>query len=230
VISAYLDSVEKALAFDRSLSRSVRHELEDHLREVVAADPEGAGPDAESRAIAKFGDPRIIAAQFAIVSLSKQTTRTAIAITLVIAGIFTMMKVRIAWYEAMLWTTAEPLTMLSGIFVAIDRYSFWLSVVAGIAIWAQFRRRRRLSAELNASYRRHLYRSFLLCLVATTFIIVSIISDGMLTAFRLYSIDLGATALVPIFSMTIEIACAFVLAVLLLRWQQRMAAAMALSQ
>ena len=64
MISDYLDSLVGALSFDRPLSGRVRQEVEDHLREAVAADPE-----AERRAIANFGDPRVIAAEFAMVSL-----------------------------------------------------------------------------------------------------------------------------------------------------------------
>jgi hypothetical protein len=59
VISDYLDSLVGALSFDRPLSGRVRQEVEDHLREAVAADPAGDGPEAERRAIANFGDPRV---------------------------------------------------------------------------------------------------------------------------------------------------------------------------
>jgi len=87
VISDYLDSLVGALSFDRPLSGRVRQEVEDHLREAVAADPAGDGPEAERRAIANFGDPRVIAAEFAMVSLAKQTRRVGAAIILVIAGV-----------------------------------------------------------------------------------------------------------------------------------------------
>jgi dsRNA-specific ribonuclease len=46
VISDYLESLVGALSFDRSLSRRVRQEVEDHLREAVAADPMGDGLEA----------------------------------------------------------------------------------------------------------------------------------------------------------------------------------------
>ena len=98
MISDYLDSLVGALSFDRPLSGRVRQEVEDHLREAVAADPAGDGPEAERRAIANFGDPRVIAAEFAMVSLAKQTRRVGAAIILVIAGVFIAMKARVAWY------------------------------------------------------------------------------------------------------------------------------------
>src|SRR5262249_58129565 len=49
VISEYLDRLARELEFDPPLSRRVRREVEEHLREAAAADP---GPDAEDRAIA----------------------------------------------------------------------------------------------------------------------------------------------------------------------------------
>jgi len=57
VISAYLERLGAALSFDPLLARCVRAEVEDHLREAVAADPMGDGLAAERRAIANFGDP-----------------------------------------------------------------------------------------------------------------------------------------------------------------------------
>jgi len=42
--------------------------VEDHLWEAVAADPSEESREAQRRAIAGFGDPRLIAAQFAAVS------------------------------------------------------------------------------------------------------------------------------------------------------------------
>ena len=74
LISEYVELLTRELSFDRSLSRGVRQEVEDHLREAVAADPSGQGPDAERRAIANFGDPRVIVSEFATLSLAKQTT------------------------------------------------------------------------------------------------------------------------------------------------------------
>ena len=101
MISDYLDSLVGALSFDRSLSGRVRQEVEDHLREAVAADPMGDEIEAQRRAIANFGDPHVIAGQFAVVSLAQQTRRVGVAIILVVAGVFIAMKARVAWYAMM---------------------------------------------------------------------------------------------------------------------------------
>ena len=84
MISAYAEMLAGKLSFDRSLSRGVRQEVEDHLWEAVAADPAGNETEAQRRAIANFGDPHVIAAQLAAAWLAKQTRKVGIAVILVI--------------------------------------------------------------------------------------------------------------------------------------------------
>jgi hypothetical protein len=103
VISEYVDVLAAKLSFDRSLSRRVRHEVEDHLREAVAVDPAGSALEAERRAVARFGDPLDIAAQFATLSLARQTRRAGVAFVLVILAVFAAMKARVAWYALRQW-------------------------------------------------------------------------------------------------------------------------------
>jgi hypothetical protein len=122
MISAYLESLAGALSFDRSLSRCVRQEVEDHLWEAVAADPISDRLEAERRAIANFGDPHVIAAQFAVVSLAKQTRRVGAAVVLVVAGVFIVMKARIEWYAATQWAISDDMKAVGGIVGLIDRF------------------------------------------------------------------------------------------------------------
>jgi HAAS len=138
VISDYVDSLAGALSFNQSLSRRVRQEVEDHLRESVAADPAGSGAEAERRAIARFGDPRLLAAQFALVSLVKQARSLAAAIILIVAVVFIAMKARVAWYALTQWSMADDARALSAIVLSIDRYAFWLSVLFAIAGFVYF--------------------------------------------------------------------------------------------
>ncbi len=207
MISEYLELLAAALSFDRSLSRRVRQEVEDHLRGAVAADPRGNRLEAEERAIANFGDPQLIAAQFAMVSLAKRTRGAGIAVILVIAGVFITMKARVAWYAVMQCAISEDIRAVSGIVGSIDRYAFWLSVVIGIGGWAYICGRR-IPAEFHAGYRRQLRRFRRLCRAATAALVVSVISDALLTALRLPGAELSAQSLLPIFSIVIEVACA----------------------
>ena len=54
-------------------------------------------------------------------------------------------------------------------------------------------------------------RFFVLCCAAAAALIVSVISDGVLTALLLRGMELSAGLLVPVFSMAIEIACVGIL-------------------
>jgi hypothetical protein len=212
LISDYLCSLADALRFDRSLSRCVVQEVEDHLQEAAAADPAGGRREAERRAIANFGDPHALAAQFATVSLARQARRTGAVLILVAATVFVTMKSRVAWYAVAQWTTSDDVKEVGAIAGLVDHYSFWFSVVVGIAGFAYISGRR-ISPVLDAGYRRQLRLSFVLCLVAATALTVSVISDGVLTALQLRGTEFCAGALVPVISMAFEVMGVGVLAV-----------------
>jgi hypothetical protein len=76
--------------------------------------------------------------------------------------------------------------------------------------WAYIRSRG-IPAALHPAYRRQLRRFFLLCITPAAALVVSVISDGVLTALRLLGTELSAEFLVPIVLMVIEIACAGIL-------------------
>src|SRR5437867_3203722 len=112
---------------------------------------------------------------------------------------------------------------LSQIVVSVDRYAFWLSVVAGLAGW-MYIHGCRTPAAFSREYRGQLRRFSLLCSAATGALIVSVVSDGILTSLRLIGAQWSAVFLVPIFSMAIEVACAGVLVSYIRGMAQRTAA------
>jgi hypothetical protein len=227
VISHYLDSLSGALSLDRSLARCVRQEVEDHLHEAVAADPSGDRVGAERRAISNFGDPYAIAAQFAVISLAKQTRRVGAAVILVIAGVFIAMRARVAWYAVTQWVMCEDLEAVRGIVGLIDRYSFWLSVIIGVGSFAYISVGR-IPQSFYPAYYRQLRCFFLLCTAATGALVISVTSDAALTALELFGTKLPTEFLVPVFSMAIEIICAGVLVFQIRSMTQQTAATAAL--
>jgi HAAS domain-containing protein len=210
MIADYVERLGRELSFDRSLARTVRQEVEDHLWEAVAADAAGDMRAAQQRAIANFGDPHTIAAQFAMVSLARHSQRAGLAAVLIIASVFIAMKARIAWNAGAHWVMSEDMRAVSGLVVQVDRYAFWLSVVIGLGGWAYIVSRR-IPVVFHPVFRRQLRRFFWLCCGAAAALVVSVISDGVLTALLLRGTDLSAGVLVPIISMAIEIACAGIL-------------------
>jgi hypothetical protein len=212
MIQDYLELLAYELSFDRSLSRCVRQEVEDHLWEAVAAYSAGDTLAAQQRAVANFGDARAIAAQFAVISLARHSRRAGVAAVLVIAGVFIAMKARIAWYAAAQWAISDDMRAVGGLVVQIDRYAFWLSVIIGLG-GCVYIVSRQIPATFHPAYRRQLRRFFVLCCAATAALVASVISDGVLTALQMRGTELSAGFLVSIVSMAIEIACVGILLV-----------------
>jgi len=206
MIQDYLDSLSRELDFDRSLSRRVREEVEDHLWEAVEASPTGNELEAQARAIASFGDARTIAAQFAVISLAVRSRRAGIAAVFVIASVYVAMKARIAWYAAAQWAIGDDMRAVSGLVLQIDRYAFLVSMIIGLGGFIYIRSRQ-IPAAFHPAYRRQLRRFFLLCAATVAALVVSVSSDAVLTALQLRGPGLSAMSLVPILSMAIEVAC-----------------------
>src|SRR5262249_12915747 len=160
-----------------------------------------------------FGEPEIIAAQFAVISLMKRTRRAGLALVVVIAGAFIAMKARIAWYAVMEFSAvSDDVRAVSAAVASIDRTAFWLSLIIGIAGSLYiYLSGRRIPASFHSAFRRQLHRCFLLCALATGALLVSVICDGVLTALRLSGGDVSAEFLVPILLVAAEIAGAGVL-------------------
>jgi hypothetical protein len=207
VISEYVERLASELDFDPSLSRRVRREVEDHLWEAVSADPATDRLEAERRAVANFGDPRAIAARFAVVSLTNRARRLGAAAVLLVAAAFVVMKARFSWYGLMQWPAPQGIGSLGSILVSIDLCAFWLSFFAGTAGWLYIGRLRFPTALTDES-RRQLGRFSGLCLTATGALVVSVVCDGALTVLRFAGKRPFLEFLLPAFSMAVEIACA----------------------
>lgn len=175
--------------------------------EAVAANPAADRREAARRAVADFGDPRVIATQFAVLSLAKQARRVGVAAVLMVAAVFVAMKARLTWYGVMGSPTVDPMRALGEIVISIDRGAFWLSFLAGIACW-RYVERLRIPAAFTAEYRVRLRRFAFLSSAATAALIASVISDGVLTSLRLSGTGWSAESLLPVFSMAVEVACA----------------------
>jgi hypothetical protein len=210
MIENYLELLARELDFDRSLSRCVRQEVEDHLWEAVAANPAGNSFEAQRQAVANFGDARAIAAEFAVISLAWHSRRAGVAALLVIVSVFVAMKARVAWYAAMQLTISDDLRAAGSLVITIDRYAFLSSVVIGLGGWIYIRSRQ-IPTAFDPAYRRQLRRFFLLCGAAAAGLVVSVISDAVLTALQLSGTGLSAEFLLPILSMAIELVCVCIL-------------------
>jgi hypothetical protein len=219
MIADYLEQLSDTLSFDRALSRCVVHEVEDHLREAVAADPARDRLEAERRAIENFGDARVLAAEFAAVSLARSTRKVGVAVIIAVATVLLAMRARIAWYAALQWTMREDAREFAAIVISIDRIAFWLAVALGAGALIAIARQR-VPAAFHPRYRKPLRGAFLLCGCAAGALAVSVIGDGVLTALQVGT-NLCAGAAVPLLSMAVELACAGVVIALILNTMRR---------
>ena len=213
MIARYLAELEGALRFDPGLARRVAREVEDHLHEAVAAHASVDRAEAERHAVASFGDPHALAMQFACLSLARRTRRASVAVVLAIVAVLLAMKARLAWYAAANWRLSEETRELAGTVLAIDRFAFWLSVIAGLIALFRFAYLRIPEAPQPGYYRQS-RRVVVLCAVAALSLVVSVVSDGVLTALQLTG-EWREGALIPLASMAVEIVCVAAVAFLI---------------
>jgi HAAS domain-containing protein len=211
VISEYLERLARELAFDPVLARRMRREVEDHLREALESDPSDDRLDAERRAVSSFGSPRAIASQFAVVSLAALARRVGFAAVLLIGAVFIAMKARVAWYGVMPVPLADEMRTVGEIVLSIDRWAFWLALLAAAAGWVYIDSRRPPEG-FTREYRTRLRRFSALCSAATVALAVCVAADAALTLLRLIGAQWSLGFVVPLFSMAIEVACAGALA------------------
>src|SRR5438132_3788107 len=209
-ISDYLDTLTRELSFDIPLPRRVRQEVEDHLWEAAAAEPGGTAGEAQFRVIRNFGDPHIIAGEYAAQSLFRHTRRLGAATVLVAAGILLAMNARGAWYGWMRWDPSADLQAVRKIGLSIDLYAFLVVLAIGVIGWAYIGTRR-VSTTFNAAYRDEQKRCLLLYAAVAGPLTVSVITDAILTGLRLSETELRVIALVPILSMATEMVFAALL-------------------
>jgi len=133
VIDDYVASLRRDLDFDPPLARRLADEVEAHLRDAAEADPAGPSPEAEHRAVARFGIAREIATQFAADAIDRQAKRTWIMLAATVAVTFIAMRFRVLWLD-------DVGASMSALAPLIDRYAFIAALTVGIVGWLAFRR------------------------------------------------------------------------------------------
>lgn len=133
VIEQYVTTLRRDLDFDPVLADRLVEEVESHLRDVAEADPAGPSPDAERRAVARFGLAREFAAQFAADAIDRQARRAWIMLAATVAVTFIAMRLRVMWLDDL----GSAISTLASL---IDRYAFIASLAVGVVGWFTFRR------------------------------------------------------------------------------------------
>ncbi len=133
VIDAYLASLRREFDFDPALAQRMTEEIEAHLRDAAEADPAWPSPEAERRAVARFGIAREIASQFAADAVTRQSKRAWIALLATLAVTFVAMRLRVSWL-------GESEDAFSAVAPIVDRYAFIAALAVSVFAWIVWRR------------------------------------------------------------------------------------------
>jgi hypothetical protein len=212
-VADYLDALTRELSFDRSLAHRVRQEVEDHLWEASTAN--GESIEAQGRAVMSFGEARVIAGQYAALSLLRQAQRSGAIIVLASGAVYIAMKGRIAWYGLMQWVLSDSLQPVGKVVLAIDRAAYILAFLLGVLGWAYISSRR-VSPRLDTACRSQLKLSLWLAMAAACPMVVSVTADTTVTALRLIAERPPILVfLIPLLSIAIEVTSAAVLVIVI---------------
>src|SRR5437764_1035393 len=131
--------------------------IQDHFCEAAADDLGGSSIEAQRRAIARLGDPREIARQYAAASLLKHTRRLGLFAILALVGIYIAMKGRGAWYRIMQWGLSDHFKDVATTWISIDLNAFRMALAVGI-IGLGYIASRRAPISFHEDYGRQVKR------------------------------------------------------------------------
>jgi hypothetical protein len=224
-VADYLDKLTYELRFDPALARCVRLEVEDHLRQAAAEVAGCVAPaEAQEQAIARFGEPRAIARAYAPGALLGQTRRVGVIVLIALAGIYAMMKGRLAWYGFMEWSPSPDLAGVMATGFSMVRGVFIVALAVAV-VGAAYIGSRRPPREFHDACHRQLLRCVALCAAAAVVLLVEIGLDGVMVGLRIVGREPSAAVLVPLLSMAVEASLAVVLVHTLRRSVRRAAIA-----
>ena len=211
-IADYLAALARELRFDPALALRTGREVEDHLCQVVTAEQADSGPEAERRAIVRFGDVRELARAFAADALRAQMRQVAQLTLMAVAAIFLAMKLRVAWYDLTHWRLHHDFQAIYAGALVIDRYAFTAALavaVAGLALMGISR----APGGLHRRCARRLRGGAALCAIAATSLSLSVGIDAVMTGLRLAAGGSTVAAIVPVLTVAAEIGFAALLSV-----------------
>lgn len=203
-IADYLDALTYELRFDPALARRVRQEVEDHLRQSADESSDCTAPaEAQLRAIARFGDPRAIARQYAPTALLSQSRRAGITVLIVIAGIYAMMKGRLAWYGFTQWSLSPDVAAMVATGFFVVRWVFIIALSLAVVGAAYIGSRQPLQ-EFHSACRRQLLCCVAFCASAAVALLIAIGLDGIMLGLRMVGRAWSTVVAIPIISMVVE--------------------------
>jgi hypothetical protein len=223
-VADYLNDLARDLAFDPALSRRVRQEIEDHLRQATIAEAGESAIDAEHRAITKFGAPQEIARQYRALSLHLRMKKTGRLVLCATLAAFWAMESRAVWYGLTRWDIGPHLKTFGETIIPIDRCAFALAIAFGVVGWVYIVSRP-IPVAFGQASRSHLRRSQCLIAAAAAGAALAVACEMIVTGWRLVEAHWTTNSLLPVISIFLEIGIVSA-ALLYIRNTVRRAAAM----
>jgi hypothetical protein len=185
VIAAYVAVLQRELDFDPALAQRMAEEVEAHLLDAAEADPAWPSPEAERRAVERFGLAREIAGQFAADAVRRQSRRTWIALLATVVMTFIAMRLRVMWLDDLNGS-------LPALAPLVDRYAFIVALGAAAVGWFAFRRSlfplATCLVALAASIAAGLFRAGLFVEGAPLLVLLSAAGEIALIALLLFNV------------------------------------------
>ena len=207
-VADYLCELADALAYDPALSRRVRQEVEDHLREAAIAENAESTIAAESQAIMKFGAPREIAVQYRALSLHMRMRKTGLVVLSAILVAFGAMESRVVLYRLTEWSVGGQLKAISDTILPFDRFAFLSAIVIGLAA-AIYILSRPTPAIHRPPCRTQIRWGQLLMAIAIGATALAAACEAILTSWRLATAHWTAVSAFPVASIVLEVSIAF---------------------
>jgi hypothetical protein len=203
-VADYLDNVARDLAFDPALSRRVRQEIEDHLREAAMAEAAESPIDAENRAIMKFGAPQEIAGQYRALSLHMRMKKTGLLVLCATLAAFGAMESRAVWYGLTRWDIGTHLKTVGQTIIPIDRCAFALAIAFGV-VGSIYVTSRPIPLGGGQPSRSHIRWGQFLLAAAAGATAVAVTCEIIVTTWRLVEAHWTTNSLLPLTSIISEI-------------------------
>lgn len=127
---SYIARLGEHLSFDDGLKRRVCEEIEAHLADAMADDPDGPSEVAEKRILARFGNAREIAREFAETALMRRLRLVCVSAFSAIVAVFIAMRLRNA-----VFLQQHDIGSAFDIALFVDRYAFTAAIAACTIGW-----------------------------------------------------------------------------------------------
>jgi hypothetical protein len=193
LIPQYIETLRRELAFDAGLATRVCEEIEAHLYDAADAEPVGPRETREGSAIARMGEPKVLATGFAKALLANRVKSVWRDVALAAFAIFIAMRIRCGLLHVEAAGIFDPITIA----VFVDRCAFFAALISGFVGFLRWR-----SAAVDVAPRDNLG----LLSISATALAMSTVAGLCVIALTLIAAGWSMVAIAPLLAAVCEVA------------------------